>query len=174
MQRGRLVVTLLRGVRDVDAVRAFSATTKKTTAKETPEPKTRKLSGYMLFLKDTSAKLRNTGLPVSEISKQVSKQWAETSAVQRQKYIDEAMRLNEASKDETKKAAKETKKEKIKRPGNVYADFMKSVFPSVQRQYPDKTFAEKSRIVSAMWKNMTDEEKEQRKKALALSQSSKM
>jgi len=166
MQRGRLVVTLLRGVRDVDAVRAFTTTTKKTTAKETPEAKTRKVSGYLLFLKDASAKLRSSNLPIAQISKQVSKQWAETSAVQRQKYIDEAMRLNEMNKDAPKKAVKETKKEKIKRPTNVYADFMKSVFPTVQREYPDKTFAEKSKIVSAMWKNMTDEEKEQRKKAL--------
>jgi len=156
MLRGRLVATL-RGVRDA---RAFA---KKATPTET---KARKVSGYMLFLKDASAKLRSSGLPVSEISRQTAKQWAEVSAVQRQKYIDEATRLNELNKAPPKAVEKEVKKERAKRPTNVYADFMKSVFPAVQRQHPDKTFVEKSKIVSSMWKNLSDEEKAARKEKL--------
>lgn len=167
MIRGRLVASLLRaGGANGFTVRGFAATSTKEKTKEPKSP--RKISGYMLFMKDASGKLRKTGIPFTEISRQLAKEWTQISAAQRQKFIDEATRLNEQTK--IKKTEKEKpvveKENKPKRRLNVYAEFSKSVWPDVQRQYPDKSFVEKSKIIGDMWKNVSPEEKERRKKAL--------
>ena len=153
-------------VRNFAAAATSKGSVKKETkkakkAENTSEKKPRRLSSYALFLKEFHTKQRNMGIPLPELSRQASKQWTEMSKDRQQKYVDEANRLNvivDVEKPKVKDAA-------TKRSANPYIVFFKSVWPTVTRQHPEKTAAERVRIVAEMWRNLSPEEKARRKEA---------
>lgn len=138
--------------------------TKTPKFEEKTTSKLAKITGYALYLKAASVKLRNAKLPVSEISKRVAKEWAEASPETRQKFIDEALKLN--AKIQPKPTTTPPPSTKSARPQNAYSAFVKATYPAIQAQFPDKTFGEKSRMVAEMWRNLSAEEKARRKAAL--------
>ena len=168
MQRRLFLRGILPATQCGSTLRGFAAVSKKAPqAPPEKESKPRAISGYALFLKEVSAKLRRTGLPVSELSRQAAKEWAELPTERRQTFIDAAKRLNASSPPKVAKkvpaAAREPKK--TGQP-NAYSVFCKVVYPAVMRDNPGASFAERSRIVGEMWRGLSTEEKARRKEAL--------
>eukprot|EP00210_Caulerpa_lentillifera_P009152 g8726.t1 len=132
-----------------------SKTKKKSKKEEAKKPK--RFSGYSLFLRDNLKNYQEAGSTFVEASKAAAKKWETTPAQLRQKYNDEAMKLNESYKPPPVEKA----------PPTAYNAFFKSVYPGVKQKYPDAKFAQQTKIIGEMWKRLDADEKTKRQQIAA-------
>jgi len=129
----------------------------------------KRISGYQLFLKDSWSKHRGSGQLPSEIVRQLGKEWTELPAERREKYLQEASKLNEVilpNRASTDKGKAKTK------PLTAYTEFYKAVWPSVRADNPDMRSQDITKMIGSMWRNLSEDEKRTRKEASEKSSSS--
>ncbi|GMM58121.1 hypothetical protein DAKH74_047370 [Maudiozyma humilis] len=120
------------------------------------------LNGYMLFSNDhrDAIAAKNPGKSPNDIFRLIGKEWCELSEQDKQPYLDEAARKLEAHKAEVKQFEQSLPP---KKPAGPFIQFSQDIRQRLNEEYPAMSFGEKSKITSARWAALSEEERQEYK-----------